>query len=301
VVVELDIVARSVVGRVQVVGVGRELSSKGINSLDPRRDTKVLAASADLIFSAVDGVGDLLVRETELLSLEHKLLLDAVEGSDLLEFVGAVDDVLDLVEEPFVNLAQVVDLVNRVAFVKHSLANGEPAAVSRVLEDVINVVKVITLKTGELGVNHADSLLERFFESTADSHDFTDGLHGRANVTVDVLELAQVPTGHLGDDVIKRGLEVGSGRASDGVGKLRKSVTQTDLRGGVRKRVASSLGSKSGRTRQTSVDLNDTVVETIGLKSVLNVALSNDTQVTNDLDSGSAEHVVLLIAEGLRR
>ena len=120
-------------------------------------------------------------------------------------------------------------------------------------------------------------------------------------MTVDVLELAQIPTGHLGDDVIKRGLEVGSGRASDGVGKLRKSVTQTDLRGGVRKRVASSLGSKSGRTRQTSVDLNDTVVETIGLKSVLNVALSNDTQVTNDLDSGSAEHVVLLITEGLRR
>ena len=220
-IVELNIVAGSVVGRVQVVGVGRELSGKGVDSLDPRRDTKVLAASADLIFSAVDGVGDLLVGETELLGLEHELLLDAVEGSDLLEFVGAVDDVLDLVEEPLVNLAEIVNLVDRVAFVEHGLANSEPAAVGRVLEHVVDVLKVITLETSELGVNHADSLLERFFESATNGHDFTDRLHGRANVTVDVLELAQIPTGHLGNNVVKRGLEVGSSRASDGVGQLR--------------------------------------------------------------------------------
>ena len=300
-VIELNIVARGVVGSVEVVGVGRELSGEGVDSLDPGLDTKVLTAGADLIFSAVDSVRDLLVGETELLGLEHELLLDAVEGSDLLEFVGAVNDVLDLVKEPLVNLAQVVDLVDRVAFVEHSLTNSEPAAVGGVLEHVVDVLKVITLETSELGVNHADSLLERFFESTADGHDFTNGLHGRANVTVDVLELAQVPTGHLGNNVVKRGLEVGSSRASDGVGQLRQSVSQTDLCSGVSERVASSLGSESGRTRETSVDLNDTVVETIRRKSVLNVTLSNDTQVTNDLDSGSAEHVVLLITEGLRR
>lgn len=217
-VIKLNIVARGVVGSVEVVGVGRELSSKGVDSLDPRLDTKVLTAGADLVFSAVDSVGDLLVGETELLSLEHELLLDAVEGSDLLEFVSAVNDVLDLVEEPLVNLAQVVDLVNRVTFVEHGLANSEPAAVGRVLEHVVDVLEVIALETSELGVNHADSLLERFFESTADGHDFTDGLHGRANVTVDVLELAQVPTGHLGNNVVKRGLEVGSSRAVTALG-----------------------------------------------------------------------------------
>jgi hypothetical protein len=116
-----------------------------------------------------------------------------------------------------------------------------------------------------------------------------------------VLELAQIPPGNLGDNVVQTGLEVGSSSLGDGVGELGKRVSQSNLSRSVSERVTGGLGSQSGRARQASVDLNDTVVESIGLQSVLNIALANDTQVTDDLDGSSTEHVVLLVRQGLTR
>jgi len=42
-------------------------------------------------------------------------------------------------------------------------------------------------------------------------------------------------------------------------------------------------------------------VQSIGLQGVLNVALSYHTEMTDNLDGGRSEHVVLLIRKGLRR
>jgi hypothetical protein len=114
-----------------------------------------------------------------------------------------------------------------------------------------------------------------------------------------VLELAQIPTGDLGDNVVQTGLEVGSGSLGNGIGELGQSVSETDLSGGIGKRVSGSLGRQSRRARETSVHLNDTVVEAIGLERVLDIALANDTQVTDDLDGSGTEHVVLLIRQSL--
>jgi len=44
-----------------------------------------------------------------------------------------------------------------------------------------------------------------------------------------------------------------------------------------------------------TVDLNDSIVESIRLKSILYVTLANDTQVTDDFDGGRAKHMILLI------
>jgi hypothetical protein len=114
-----------------------------------------------------------------------------------------------------------------------------------------------------------------------------------------VLELGKIPSGNLGDNVVKRRLEVGSGGLGDSVRKLGKSVSKTDLGSGISQRISGGFGGQSRRSRETGVDLNDTVVEAIGLESVLDVTLANNTKMTDDLDGSASEHVVLLITQGL--
>ena len=49
------------------------------------------------------------------------------------------------------------------------------------------------------------------------------------------------------------------------------------------------------------VYLDDAVLAGRRVQGVLNVALSDDTQMTNDVNSSSTEHVVVSIRERLRR
>jgi hypothetical protein len=131
-----------------------------VDSLDERSNAEVLAARTDLILGAVDSLGDLLVGETLLLGLVHELLLDAVKAANGFEFVSSVNNVLDLVEEPFVDLGEFVDAVNRVAFVEHGLTNSQPSTVGGVCQNIVEIVKLVALDTEVLGVNLTDSLLE---------------------------------------------------------------------------------------------------------------------------------------------
>lgn len=294
-----DIMRRSIVRGVKVVGIGREFSSEGVNLLDPGVDTKAVTVGANLVLGGLDGHGDLSVRETQLLGLENLVLLQSLEAAGSLHLAGAVNQVLELVQEPFVNLGQVMDLVDGVVLVEHGLANGEPSAVSRVLELKVEIVKLVTLETDKARVNLTNSLLERFFKGTTDSHNFTDRLHGTANVALDVLELGKIPAGDLGHNVVQRRLKVGCSGLGNGVRQLGKRVTETNLGSCVSKRVASSLGSESRRSRKTGIDLNDTVVEAVRLQGVLDVAFTNDAKMADNLDGGGAKHVVFLIAQSL--
>lgn len=288
-----------VVSGVEVVGVGRELGGQGVNLLDPWPDAELQSDLANLILGAANSQGNLLVGETELLGLENVLLLEPPEAANLLKLLGAVNNVLQLVEEPLVDLGQLVHAINRVVLVKHGLTNGQPSAVGGVLELEVEVLELVTLEADKPRVDLADGLLERLLKGTADSHNLTDRLHGTADIALDVLEFGQIPSGDLGNDIIKRGLEVGGRGLGHGVGKLGQAVAQADLGCGVGQGVTGGLGGQSGRTGKTGVDLDNPVVETIRLKSVLNVALADDTQMTNDLDGGRSEHVVLLVAQRL--
>ena len=165
---------RTVVGGVKVVGVGREFGGKGVNLLDPGVDIEGLAGSTNLILSALDSVGDLSVRETHLLGTENLIFLQVLEATSLLKLTGAVNNVLELVEEPLVDLGQLVNLVDRVVLVEHSLTDSEPSAVGGVLELVVEVLELVTLESDESGVNLSNSLLERLLKSSANSHDLTN-------------------------------------------------------------------------------------------------------------------------------
>ena len=56
----------------------------------------------------------------------------------------------------------------------------------------------------------------------------------------------------------------------------------------------------SPRATEPGVDLDDTVLPRVGVQRVLDVALSDDTEMANDLQSSGPQHVVLVVRQGLR-
>src|SRR3569833_388767 len=299
VVVKGDIERRSIVCREQVVRDGRELGGERVDLLDPRPDAELQTKGADFVRGAPDRRRILLIGEAHLLCLYDVVLLQAMETADGLELPGAVDDVLELVQEPLVNLCQFVDTIDRVVFVKHGLADRQPPPVARVLELKVKIGKLIALEADNSRVYLADCLLEGLLDRPANGHDFADRLHGASDISLDVLELGKVPTRDLGDDVIERGLEIGRCGLGDGIGEFWQAVAETNLGGRVGKRISGGLGCQSGRAGQASIDLDDPVVKAFGLQRVLDVALTHDSEVAHNLDGGTPEHVVLLVAERL--
>ncbi len=60
-----------------------------------------------------------------------------------------------------------------------------------------------------------------------------------------MLELAQVPLGNLGDNVVECGLEASGGALGNGVGQLRESVSESKLGGSVGKGVTVALEARA--------------------------------------------------------
>ena len=86
-----------------------------------------------------------------------------------------VNDVLKAVEEPLVNLCEFFDALNGVTFFQR-LSDSKHAEVSGVGEFFVKVVKrcvVVAHEAVHALTNHAKTLLNDFFEATADRHDFT--------------------------------------------------------------------------------------------------------------------------------
>jgi len=75
--------------------------------------------------------------------------------------------------------------------------------------------------------NHTQTLLDGLFEGAADGHDLAHALHAGTQFVVDAVELGEVPTRNLADDVIEGGLEEGAGGLGNGVLELEQSITQS--------------------------------------------------------------------------
>ena len=227
-------------------------------------------------------------------------MLDRLECLCCLKLAVHVDDVHDLVQKPLVDFGQVVNTVDVVVFVKQSLAHGQPSAVRWVGQGCVQVVKLGALNATERWVHLTNGLLEGLFERTANGHHFTDRFHGRADVPLDMLELGQVPARNLGHNVIQRGLEVGSGCLCHWVGQLGQCMAQGDFRCGVSQWIACGLGGQSRRPGKTSVDLDDTEIQSVWLQGVLNVTFAHHAQMADDFDRSTSQHMVFLVRQCLR-
>ena len=94
-------------------------------------------------------------------------------------------DMLQALQEPNINLSELLDMFHRVAFFQ-SLSNGEDTEIGRILQGVLKVIKlsvIVADKSMHALTNHAQSLLNHFFETASDTHDLAYGFHGRTDKT----------------------------------------------------------------------------------------------------------------------
>ncbi|GKT92902.1 LOW QUALITY PROTEIN: hypothetical protein Ct61P_10752 [Colletotrichum tofieldiae] len=285
-----------------VVGVGRELGSDSVDLLDKRHDVGLLSQSADGNLVGAPELGELTVGETESLSLQEDIRrLGDVAGGVARHVLGEVAQALELVEEPLVDLGELPDLLDGVARV-HGVGDGEQALVRGRLELVIDGHQRLGLVEAKVvEVDGTDGLLDSFLEASANAHDFTNTLHGRTQLGGNAGKLLQVPTGHLDDNVVERGLEAGASRLGDAVGNVLEGDAETELGSDEGQGVSGGLGSKGRGSRQSGVDLDNAVLPGKGVQGILDVALSDNTQVADDVDSRGTKHVVVFVGQGLRR
>ncbi len=187
VVLEGDVALHTGVCNIQIVGLCRIFSGKGIYLFYYRKDAIVLAqlsynktclSHAVKLLLQADCTSYLEVGETIDLSRAHQFLVKSIYVA-LLHLLVDVDDMLQLLEEPLVNLSQFMDIVNGISLV-HSLRDDEDTLVCRFTKggvDIRNLKFLVLNEAVHTLTDHTETLLDSFLEVAADSHYLTDRLH----------------------------------------------------------------------------------------------------------------------------
>mmetsp|Transcript_11413 Transcript_11413/g.18908 ORF Transcript_11413/g.18908 Transcript_11413/m.18908 type:complete len:235 (-) Transcript_11413:1461-2165(-) len=230
--------------RVEVVGFGGIFSCKCIDLLCFGDDIERLSLGSDVFFSALEALSNLLIRETILLCLKHHSVVNVTKRFALHGII-CLHNILTSTKEPVINLGDVVDLGDRQRLLIHSLSDGKDTAVGRVgkLRQYFFVSKLELGRIARVGwIDHANSLLQRLFQGAPNTHNFTNTLHGRANVGGNTLEFRHVPTGDLGHDVIQTRLKACLSLLGDGILNFVQWNTERKLGGHKCKRVTCGFG-----------------------------------------------------------
>ena len=255
VVLEGDVALHTSISYIEVVGLSWILCCQGIDLLNHRKNAIVLAQAADYEHSLVhvaqlllqaNGTSHLEIGETINLGGAKQLLVESVDIA-LLHRLVDVDDMLQFLQEPLVDLGQVVNLVNGITLV-HSLRDDEDTLVGWLLQGSVDVSDFQLLVLHEAVhalTNHTKTLLDSLLEVTTDGHHLTDRLHRRTQLLIYTTELRQVPTWNLTNYIVKGWLEESRGSLGNGVLQLEQTVTHTELSGNESQRITCSLGSQS--------------------------------------------------------
>jgi len=249
-----------------------------------------------------DGSGDLEIGKSVDLSLPQQLGVQGVD-IDLLECLINVDDVFQLIEEPLVDLGQIMNLVDGIALM-HGLGDHEHALVGGFTErgiDVVDLQLLVFHKTVHALSDHAQTLLDGLFKVATDGHYLSDALHAGAKLLVHAAEFGEIPARNLANHIVEGRLEECRRGLGDRVFQLEQSVTHTQLGSHESQRIPRGLGGKGRRAAQAGVHLDDTVVFAVRIEGILHVTFAHDADVTHNLDAQLAELMILAVGERLRR
>ena len=306
-----DVVGRAAVRQIQVVGLRRIFGGQRVYLLHHGHDAALLAVAAqgdDGVFHLAlhaDGASHLEVGEALTLGLAQQVVGQVGEqlvvARPLVQLLGGAHDVHQLLQEPAVNLGQLVHLVHGVAGAE-GFRDDEDALVRRLTQRLVDVGDDQLLVLHEAVhalANHAQALLDGFLEGAADGHDLAHGLHRRAQLLVHAVELAEVPARYLAHYVVQRGLEEGRGSLGNGVLQVEQTVAQAQLGSHEGQRIARGFRGQSRRAAEAGVDLDDAVVFGLGVVGILHVALAHDADVADDADGQLAQLVVVGVRERL--
>ena len=247
----LDVVFGTVVGKVQVVGGGGVLAGHGIDLLytgtDAQRKTLFShlkpAGMAVRAGRAGNKAAYLPVGEAQTFGSEEGLGVQIVHLLHSLQPGTVAENVLQAEEEPLVNLGNFMDAVDGIAFLE-GFHDGQDALVGRVRELGVDIgdVNAVAKEAVQALANHPEALLDGFLEGSANSHHFAHGLHGRAQLAGHAFEFSEVPAGDLAHDIVQRRLKAGRCHLGHGVGHFVQAFSQAQLGGHEGQRIAGGFG-----------------------------------------------------------
>ena len=215
--------------------------------------------------------------------------------------VGSLD-IVEFVKEPLVNLCEFMNPVYGISALKRS-CYSKYSGVGRIFERIVKVFRIVFVAyeaAGSLSY-HAKSFLNGFLEVASNSHHFSDTLHAGADFAGDTFELGKVPARNLADYIVKGRFKEGRGCLGNGVFQLEKSVSKTQFGGNKGQRIAGSFGCQCGRTAQSGIYLNYSIVLSVRAERILHIAFSNDSYVTHYIDGRLAEEMEFFVGKCLGR
>ena len=150
------------------------LASHSRDALHGRKNVQLLAQCTNsehlLLHVGILGLqyeaANLEVREAQYLSLAQYLCRNLLQSIIFRKLVLVIYDILHALDEPRVNLGQLLDALDGVAFLQ-SLGNGEDTEVGRVGKLLIQVFElgmVVAYETVHSLTNHTETLLEHLLE-----------------------------------------------------------------------------------------------------------------------------------------
>mmetsp|Transcript_72066 Transcript_72066/g.203447 ORF Transcript_72066/g.203447 Transcript_72066/m.203447 type:complete len:1095 (-) Transcript_72066:280-3564(-) len=332
------VVLDAAVRQVQVVGFGGELGRQGVDLLHKGAEADLLPQAPDVLLlhgsahvlllgrgpggrrlrrdlHGPELLGDLSVCEARALGLAEEYLATGEfrEGHGAQGLIHQVD-VVQLGQEPTVDGGQLVHILDGHSQ-PEALGDGPDTRGRRVRQLGLDglqrvgilvpvqqlVVEALSFEADATLVDHAQGLLDHLLESPADGHDLADALHARADCLVDGRELTEVPARNLGDDVVQRRLEACGRDPGDTVAETHEVAAECELGRDVSQRVTGRLGCQCTASGQTGIHLDDAELLAQRVDGVLDVALADDAQVTNHLESALAKPEVFVVRERLRR
>ena len=237
----------------------------------------------------------------------HLLSLAQQAGSELMGFHSTLhfDDVLNLGQEPSINLSDGVDFVNGYA-TAHSLSDYKATFIINILDFSANFFIAQSLQLGHFQVGQANfqaayCLQHGSFHSTLNSHNLAGSLHLGTQSTVGGNKFIKGPTGEFQNDVVDGRLKASLGLLGNSVFNFVQIIAHSNLTGNLSDGIAGRLRSQGGGTAYAGVNLDYIIVFRIGVQCQLYVAATNYAQFADDINGSLAQHLHFFIIQGLSR
>ena len=290
-------------GAVEIRRFGFEFRRTGVHHFIHPANAGCLAFFVHFVFRAMlHDLADLLITETHMLGFKQQFGRKGIEfvfGDLLFE----VDDLLDLEDEPAVDICRLYDALDADAH-HQGILNAEyaiPLGCLEVFQDLfrLHLVLAVIAQSHCIVLEALTSLLDGFSETATDGHHFPDGFHLQSEGVIGTFELIEIPARHLHDDVVECRFKVCRGCLGDLVLQFIEGKAEGQFRSDLGDRIPGGLGGECGGAAYAGIDLDGNDLFRFRIEGELHITATGEVaEVAHHADGRIAHELKCSVAQG---